>query len=501
MDQDRRSFLKSAGCVGAATLAATMAAHTSAAEQASGEGGKSSELNRLDATELASRIAQRKVSPVEVIDAALARLEATEPALNAFVAIDADGARRAARAAEIAVMRGDALGPLHGVPVSVKDLIDVAGLPARYGSLTMKDNVARADAPSVERLRRAGAVILGKTATPEYGYQGITKSLVHGITRNPWNLALTPGGSSGGAVASVAAGVTPIAIGTDGGGSIRNPSALTGLVGIKANFGRVPMWPAGVNPMLLHVGPIARSVADAALVLEVVVGPDRRDPFSLMEPIGREPDPQAVRALRIAFSPTLGYAKVAAPVERVVAAAVDRLTPVFPSLITVADGFPDFSEIHRAIFFAGLSARFGDLINTSPDLIDPPLLAAIKRFRETSVDTYTRLLRRQFEFRELLRQFFERYDLLLTPTTPCVAWDVEQARPPGNEDIGDFSRPFNHTGQPAASIPCGLTQDNLPVGLQVVAPLGGEASLVAALRVIEAALGARMKTPIEIAGR
>jgi Asp-tRNA(Asn)/Glu-tRNA(Gln) amidotransferase A subunit family amidase len=170
-----------------------------------------------------------------------------------------------ARAAEIAVMRGDELGPLHGVPVSVKDLIDVAGLPARYGSLTMKDNVARADAPSVERLRRAGAIIRGKTATPEYGYQGITKSLVRGITRNPWN---TPGGSSGGAVASVAAGVTPIAIGMDGGGSIRNPSALTGLVGIKANFARVPMWPAGVNPMLLHVGPIARSVADARSCLE-----------------------------------------------------------------------------------------------------------------------------------------------------------------------------------------------------------------------------------------
>ena len=146
----------------------------------------------------------------------------------------------------------------------------------------MKDNVARADAPSVERLRRAGAIILGKTATPEYGYRGITKSLVHGVTRNPWNLALTPGGSSGGAVASVAAGVTPIAIGTDGGGSLRNPCALTGLVAIKANFARVPMWPAGVNPMLLHVGPIARSVADAALVHGVIAGPDRRDPFSLM---------------------------------------------------------------------------------------------------------------------------------------------------------------------------------------------------------------------------
>ena len=188
--------------------------------------------------------------------------------------------------------------------------------------------------------------------------------------------------------------------------------------------------------MLLHVGPIARSVADAALVLGVIAGPDRRDPFSLMEPIGREPDPQTVRALRIAFSPTLGYAKIDAPVERAVAAAIDRLRPVFPSLVTVEDGFPDFSEIHRAMFFAGLSARFGDLVNTSPELIDPPLLAAIKRFREMSVDTYTRLLRRQFEFRDTFRQFFDRYDLLLTPTMPCVAWDVEQVLPPGHEDTG-----------------------------------------------------------------
>jgi aspartyl-tRNA(Asn)/glutamyl-tRNA(Gln) amidotransferase subunit A len=469
MNQDRRAFLKSAGCVGAATLAATMAVPSAAAAQASGEGSKLNELNRLDATELAARIARRKISPIEVIDAALARLEATQPALNAFVAVD--------------------------------DFIDVAGLPARYGSLTMKDNVARADAPSVERLRRAGAIILGKTATPEFGYRAYTKSLLHGVTHNPWNLALTPGGSSGGAVASVAAGVTPIALGTDGGGSVRVPCSLTGLVGIKPNFARVPNWPAGVNPMLLHIGQIARSVGDAALVLAIVAGPDQRDPYSLMEPIGREPEPQTVRALRIAFSPRLGYGKVDAPVERVVAAAIDRLRPIFPSLDSVAAVGPDPTDIHRAQFLGGLSARLGDLVTTAPDLIDPPLLAAVKRFREMSVDTYTRLMRRQGEYRETLRQFFERYDLLLTPTVPCVAWDINEAAPPGHANVGYFCQPFNLTGQPAASIPCGLTPDNLPVGLQVVAPLGGEATLISALRVLEATLGARMTIPVEIAGR
>ena len=187
------------------------------------------------------------------------------------------------------------------------------------------------------------------------------------------------------------------------------------------------MWPVGVNPLLLHVGPIARTVADAALVLRIIAGPDRRDPFSLLEPIGREPDAEAVRTLRVAFSPTMGVAESDAPVGRVINAAIDRLKSVFPSLATVTDNFPDFSEVHRAMFFAGLSARFGDLVDTSPELIDPALVAAIKRFREMSVDTYTRLLRRQFEVRETLRQFFEQYDLLLTPTLPSVAWDIEKS--------------------------------------------------------------------------
>jgi len=313
MDRDRRSVLKATSAI---ALAAALPLAAGAQTRAGGGGLK--DLNQLDAGEIAKRVARREISPVEVIDAALTRLDETHPAINAFTAVDAEGARRAARAAEQAVMRGDPLGPLHGVPVSVKDLIDVAGLPARYGSLTMKDNIARADAPSVERLRGAGAIILGKTATPEFGYQGQTTSLVHGVTRNPWNTVLTPGGSSGGAVASVAAGVTPIALGTDGGGSLRNPAALTGLVAIKANFGRVPVWPAAVNPLLLYVGPIARNVADAVLMLNVIAGSDHRDPFSLIQPIGREPDQRSIRELRVAFSPTIGYSKVDEPVERTV---------------------------------------------------------------------------------------------------------------------------------------------------------------------------------------
>jgi Asp-tRNA(Asn)/Glu-tRNA(Gln) amidotransferase A subunit family amidase len=252
---------------------------------------------------------------------------------------------------------------------------------------------------------------------------------------------------------------------------------------------------------LAHVGPIARNVADAALVLKVIAGPDRRDPFSLMAPIGPEPNAEAVRKLRVAFSPTLGFAKVEPPVARVVANAVDRLRSVFPTMDTVAEVCPDVGDIHRALFLGAISARLGDLVATSPKLIEPLLLAAVKRFREMDADAYTRLQRKQFEVREVLRQFFERYDLLLTPTTPCVAWDVEQLVPPGLDSAVPFTRPFNHTGQPAASVPCGLTPANLPVGLQIVAPLGDEATLIAALRVVEGTLSAGLITPLEIAKR
>jgi aspartyl-tRNA(Asn)/glutamyl-tRNA(Gln) amidotransferase subunit A len=500
MDQDRRSFLKASGVVGAATITGALAASAPASAQIR-TSSSASDLNQLDASELAARIARREISPVEAVEASLARLEATETALNAFAFVDADGAREAARNAEASVMRGDELGPLHGVPVSIKDLIDVADLPARYGSATLRDHIARTDAPSVQRLRQAGAIIIGKTNTSEFGYRGYTKSLVHGNTRNPWNLTRTPGGSSGGAVASIAAGVTAIGLGTDGGGSIRMPCSLTGLVGIKANFARVPVWPASATPTVAHVGPIARSVSDAALVLGIVAGPDRRDPFSLQQAIGPEPNPVTMSMLRIAFSPTLGYAKVDAPVQRVVAAAVDRLRSVFPSISFVTEVCRDPAEMLIVEFVGGLSARLGDLVDSSPDLIDPPLLAGIRKFREMSADHYTRLLRRRIEHRETLRMFFENYDLLLTPTTPCTAWDIEKALPPGHEASAlwsYFTYPFNLTGQPAASIPCGLTEENLPVGLHVVAPMGNEAQLIAALRAIEQTLDSRLRTPVEL---
>lgn len=302
---------------------------------------------------------------------------------------------------------------------------------------------------------------------------------------------LTPGGSSGGAAASVAAGVTPIALATDGGGSIRIPAALTGLVGVKANFGRIPVWPASATPAIAHVGPIARTVDDAALLLAVCAGEDRRDPFSLLPPLSAEPDPSAVRRLRIAFSPTLGYAAVDPEVAEIVSAAVGKLAYVLPDIETVQAVCEDEGDVLAAVFIGGLSARLADAVDTSPDLVDPPLLEAIRAFRAGSAGDYVRLLGRWSEHRTRLYRFFEGYDLLLTPTTPCAAWSAELGAPPGHDAPlrwSSFTYPFNLTGQPAATIPCGSTREGLPVGLQLVAPLAQEPRLLAALRLASAAL-------------
>jgi aspartyl-tRNA(Asn)/glutamyl-tRNA(Gln) amidotransferase subunit A len=400
----------------------------------------------------------------------LARLEAVEPSLNAFIHVDAEGALAAAREADRRLAAGGELPALNGIPVSVKDLIDVAGMPCSYGARSMLGHVPSEDAPSVARLRRAGAVILGKTTTSEFGYRGYTESLVHGLTRNPWDIMRTPGGSSGGAVASVAAGVTPLALATDGGGSIRSPCALTGLFGIKPQFGRVPIAPASATPTLAHVGPVGRAVEDVAALLRVIAGPDDRDWTSLQPPL-REEAPFDMAALRVAFSPTLGYARVDADVAAVVERAVLRLAEGLPRLARIETVCEDPAEIFAAEFIAGVAGRLGRVVHDAPDLVDPPLLEAIGSLTARPLRDYAALLRRRVLFREAMRCFFADWDVLLTPTTPAAAWPLGQGVPPGHESAAVwsyFTYPFNLTGQPAASLPCGFTEAGLPVGLQIV---------------------------------
>ncbi len=458
------------------------------------------EFDYASADDLARLIRTRQVSPVEVVRRSLERLDETEPLLNAFVARNDEASLRAARTVEQAVMRGENVGPLAGVPVSVKDLIDVSGMPCRYGSLTMADYAPSEDAPSAARLRAAGAIIIGKTATSEFGLRGYTESPVHGVTRNVWDLSRTPGGSSGGAVTSVAAGVTPIALGTDGGGSVRAPCSLAGLSGIKAQHGRVPVYPPSATPTLAHVGPIARSMADAALVLSVIAGRDLRDHSSLLPNLGPVTASNSVECsrLRVAYSPTLGYARVAPEVAGVVDAAVRQLQSHVPNIVQVDHVCPDPGEILATEFVGGCSARLGDLVDTVPEKIDPVVVQAIEEFRKLPATRLAAVQRQRLEHRKRLFDFFESYDVLLTPTTPTAAWHIGPGVPPGYEDVPVwvfFTYPFNLTGQPAASVPCGFTDDGLPVGLQIVVRPLEEELLIPVACAAEAHLGAAGQRP------
>lgn len=452
--------------------------------------------------QLRSALRGGAVSAVEVTRNALERIDATQDRINAFAVVDAEGALRAARQADAALAAARRGGPpapdLCGIPATVKDLIEVAGLPCTYGSRTMAGHVPTADAPSVARLRGAGAVILGMTTTAEYGWRGYTENLLQGVTRNPWDLTRTTGGSSGGAVAAVAAGIAPLALGTDGGGSIRNPSALTGTVGIKAQFGRVPVYPASATPTLAHVGPIARSVADAAALLAVIAGPDPRDWTSWLPAVDWNAPAVDLAHLRVACSFTMGYGKVDAKVRAVVDDALRALEPLCGSIAVEEDLLADESELFLAEFIGGCSARLGKVVDTQPELIDPGLLRSVQALRARSVAGYTELLARRALVRDRLRQHFERFDVLLTPMMPSVAFPIGTRAPAGYEDYRMwtfFGYPFNLSGQPAGTLPCGFTAEGLPVGLQIVVPAQRDAWLVALMQRFEEALAVPVRRP------
>lgn len=454
------------------------------------------------ATDLAQAIASHQVSPLEVMRDCLERQAALEPVLNCFVTTMAESAMAAARRAEQAVMDGEPLGPLHGVPISVKDLIAVGGTRQTFGSRTLADNIATADAPSVERVRAAGACIIGKTTTTEFGCKGGGPSPLTGITRNPWDLGKTPGGSSLGAASSVAAGVTPFALGTDGGGSVRLPSAFSGLFGIKAQFGRVPVFPASATPTLAHVGPLARTVRDAALLLGVIAGHDRRDPFSVAGPV---PDflgacDLPVKGMRVAWSATPGYGTPEPEVVAACEAAVKVLQGLGCEIVdwngASGQGNNDISQfdpvdLWMAEFYAGVGTRLKNAMRDSRDLLDPAVARMLDPALDQPIDAYYAKVFRRYEFRERMRASFESIDLLLTPTTPCTAFAAEADAPPWSADHiiswMSYTCPFNLTGQPAASIPVGFSTAGLPIGLQMVAKINHETDIFRAAGAYEQA--------------
>ncbi len=447
--------------------------------------------------ELSGHYQKGTLSPVEVARAHLAQLARWEPALNAFQVVDEAGALAAARASETRWRSGTALGKLDGAPATIKDNVDMAGFPTRNGSTTTPDTPAAADAPVVARLREAGAVFLGKTTSPEFGWKGITDSSLRGAaTRTPWKPSHSSGGSSGGAAASVVAGIGTIAFGNDGGGSIRIPAAFSGAFGIKPTFGRVPHHPLE-SPFATVVagGPITRTVQDAATTLAVMARPDERDWYSIPPPpAGWLADlAPAVKGVRFAWSPDLGGAKpedevmaVLAPVLATLRRAGAAVEAVGPVIDPLKPAFEDF-------WLAGFANRLRVIPESRWEETDPGWLRLAKAGLSIGVDKVNAAQVARPRLHNRFVALFRTHHLLLTPTTPHVAPRADIAYHSQGYDRWDdavpYTLPFNLTGHPAASIPVGLSANGLPVGLQVVGPRFAERAILEACLGIEALLG------------
>jgi len=461
----------------------------------------------LGADELTKAYRGRQLSPVDVTRAILDRIEALNPQLNAFCLVDAESAMRDARAAETRWMRDQSLGPVDGVPVSIKDLILTKGWPTLRGSLTT-DPVGPwdTDAPATARLREAGAVLLGKTTTPEFGWRGSTDSPLYGITRNPWRTDTTPGGSSGGATAAVAAGLGPFALGTDGGGSVRIPAAFTGTVGLKAQFGRVPAYPLSPMGTVAHIGPQTRTVADCARLFEVVSKPDSRDWTSLpydgrdwSADVAAGRRPGGIEGLRIAYSPRLGYVKwVDARIERAVEAAAKKFAELGAIVEQVDPGFEDCADVFRVHWFSSARHLLHRLPEDKLQQLDPGLREVVEYAARYTIADFMDAQARRGQMALAMARLAQRHDLMLTPATAVLPFAVGRVmpEPPAGMDIGmvqdwtwwtPFSYPFNLTQQPAIVQGCGFSDDGLPIALQLVAPNHREDLCLRAAAAYEAA--------------
>ena len=465
------------------------------------------ELCFLPATELAERIRRRDISPVEVTEAYLRRIEARNPIVNAYTLVLGDQAMDAARVAEKAVMAGIPLGPLHGVPVGIKDLDDVAGVPTSMASLAVKNRVPEKSAVAVERLLDAGAIVLGKTNTPEFGHKGITDNLRFGPTSTPFAIGYNSGGSSGGSAAAVADGMAALAQGTDGGGSVRIPASFSGCVGFKPSFGRVPsvtrpdgfLW----SHPLVHIGPLTRTVADAALMAKVMAGPHGRDPLSLPDDgtdyVGAVEAPP--RKLRVAYSPRLGNFPVDPQVSGVIAEAVETMRR---QGVEVDEIELDFKADHKelaalwvrtiAIHYAAIAVHWKkdgiDLMGEHAGVLTPQFLTMLKdAYKVSAVDHALDDMLRTGVL-DGLEDVFATHDLIAAPTLaiPPVknATDGNTIGPTSiNGETVDpligwcMTYPINYTGHPAISVPAGFTAQGLPVGLQFIGRRHADASVLA----------------------
>jgi aspartyl-tRNA(Asn)/glutamyl-tRNA(Gln) amidotransferase subunit A len=431
----------------------------------------SSDLTRLSATQLIAAYARKDVSPLEVTQAVLDGIEAFNSRVNAFCVIDGERALQSARTSEARWQRGEPVGLVDGVPTTVKDIVLAAGWPTLRGSLSVaRDQDWSDDAPATARLREHGAVLLGKTTTPEFGWKGVTDSPLTGITRNPWNTDLTPGGSSGGAAAACALGLGALHVGTDGGGSIRIPAGFTGIFGLKATFGRVPAWPSS---------PFGRQ-------------PDARDWHALPASgqdyrIGLE---DGVRGLRIAFSPDLGYVDVDPEVAEAVARAARTFTELGARVEEIPAPFESPAECFRVHWYVGAATLLARFDEAQRAKMDSGLQEIAAEGAAITTAEYMQAVSDRATLGERMGRFHESWDLLLTPTLPIPAFAAgtefpDKASYARWRDWTPFTYPFNLTQQPAASVPCGFTAAGAPIGMQIVGAKFADASVLRASRAFE----------------
>ena len=454
----------------------------------------------LSAVETADLIRKRELTAREAVEAALARIESMNPALNAFVTLDAEGALRQADAIDSSWEWNETPGLLAGVPIGVKDLEAVAGLRWTNGSRAFADQVATEDSVQVQRLREQGAIIVGKTNTPEFGYKGFTENRLFGATGNPWAVDRTPGGSSGGSAAAVTAGMVPLCTASDGGGSIRIPAAFSGCFGFKPSAGRIPRAGAHAPTWGSHsvLGPVSRTVRDAARYLDCAVGPHPNDLDSLDGPVGvYEQAAMSVppRLQQLGWSADWGYAPVEPEVRRVAFEAAQALAEALNvELVEAHPGFADPMQTWYVLAAAGDVVLLDRLTAEQRALLEPGFVAFAEQARSLTAAQMCTALDERHQLNRTMTAYFDQFDLLLTPTVACTAFPKEgpppktiDGKPANPASYLPFTPPFNVTGHPAASVPAGLANDGLPVGLQIVAPRHADTFLLSACAVYEQA--------------
>ncbi len=463
--------------------------------QATPLAGPGDEVAYLGVAELTEAFRRRSLSPVEVAEALLQRIETLNPRVNAIVHVDAGYTRAMARASDARYAAGAPLSPIDGVPVTVKDLSRVAGMPFRRGCAAMdRDSLPAEDTPCVARLREAGAVFLAKTATPDAGCKVVTRSPVHGVTANPYDLGRTPGGSSGGASAALALGFGTLAVGSDGAGSLRIPASSTNIFALKPGFGRVPTLPHGADMPLSVVGPMARTVGDAAAMLAVMCRSEPRDPYAWPVPFAMPVDGAGppLAGFTVAISPRLGCTAplVDAEVDGLVAEAAPLLADAGASVVEADPMWPVDPLVPFQILW---EAACADTAHQFPperqSLLDPLILRLARLARGRSVTEIYSAIDQRIQLAVAAKAFFNRFHLLVGPVMPVPPYAVDRDVPEGFSDEDwswcPYTYPWNMTGQPAASVPIGFTRAGLPVGVQIIGRLGGEADVLRAAAAIE----------------